>query len=153
MNICFDLDGTIYDLYNVPNWLHYFENEKTGIFTIGETLIDTVFLGKLCNMLHEQGHKTQIITWLPRDASKEYEKACTIEKMNWIKKHMPYIQTVSIVPYGTPKHKVAKRTKQMVLFDDNKEVRREWNTPFMRMSFDEKRIIPTLATFLTSFSN
>ena len=26
--VYFDLDGTLYNLYNIPDWLDYLENEK-----------------------------------------------------------------------------------------------------------------------------
>mgnify|MGYP003560240319 CR=1 FL=1 len=29
--VCFDMDGTIADLYGVDNWLEYLENEKVEI--------------------------------------------------------------------------------------------------------------------------
>ena len=46
---------------------------------------------------------------------------------------------VHLVKYGTPKHYIAK-TKHGILFDDNEEVRENWNG----IAFDEKNILDIL---------
>ena len=38
--IYFDLDGTVYNLYGIENWLQYLNEEKSEVFTIGEFMVD-----------------------------------------------------------------------------------------------------------------
>ena len=49
---------------------------------------------------------------------------------------MPFLSEFIAVPYGMPKHKVARRCQKMWLVDDNEDVRNAWNTPKQRKSID-----------------
>lgn len=137
INIAIDLDGTVFDLYGKSNWLDLLQNEKRGAFK-GNFLseIDKDRLQNLIGKLLNKNVNIEIVTWLPMNCSKEYERICTKEKIEWCKKNLPLISTIKCVSYGTPKHKVAKQTKIMYLIDDNKTICEDWNTKKQRKALN-----------------
>ena len=135
--IYFDMDGTVYDLYGIDNWLDMLRNEQEGAFTVGQSLVDMERLKKVCLKLIEEGYQIGIITWLPMGASLEYCEVCTREKRIWAEKNMPYISEFYAQEYGTPKqYAPIKRAAEMWLIDDNKEVREMWVTEKQRKAID-----------------
>lgn len=133
ISIALDMDGTLYDLYNKPNWLHDLRNEVSGVFTDGENLFDRLDLFSIMyKLMEEKGTEFSIISWLPMNCSPEYAEICDKEKRNWIRKNLPMVHNVQILPYGMPKHYAAIRAKCMYLVDDNREVCAEWETETYR---------------------
>lgn len=122
--INFDLDGTLYNLYSMENWLSRIEQEEKNVFTDGEFITNYDEFIECIDLLKERGYKFNVITWLPMGASKAYEKQCTEEKLKWIEKYLPFVEKIKITPYGKEKH---KQIKQGVLIDDNKVVCSMWN--------------------------
>ena len=50
--IYFDLDGTVYDLYNVENWLEKLRSETEKVFTEGDFLGNyDNFLSAICQLI------------------------------------------------------------------------------------------------------
>ena len=135
--IYFDMDGTVYDLYGMENWLEMLRNEEKGAFTLGNALVNMDELKEVCLRLIAKGYQIGIITWLPMGASLEYCEICTKEKREWAEKNMPYISEFYALEYGVPKqYAPAKRAKEMWLIDDNKEVREMWITEKQRKAID-----------------
>lgn len=135
--IYFDMDGTVYDLYGMENWLEMLRNEEKGAFTLGNALVDTVALKEVCLRLIAKGYQIGIITWLPMGASLEYCEICTKEKRRWAENNMPYISEFYALEYGVPKqYAPARRAAEMWLVDDNKEVREMWVTEKQRKAID-----------------
>lgn len=130
----FDLDGTLFDLYGKPNWLEMLREEKEGAF-YGNFLpeIDLNEFYKTIEKLMIYGVTFGVISWLPMQATPEYETICREEKEDWILENLPFVSEVSIVPYGVPKQNcVIKRAKRMILFDDNSEICETWQTAKQR---------------------
>ena len=135
--IYFDMDGTVYDLYGMENWLEMLRNEEKGAFTLGNALVDMVALKEVCLRLIAKGYQIGIITWLPMGASLEYCEICTKEKREWAENNMPYISEFYALEYGVPKqYAPARRAAEMWLVDDNKEVREMWVTEKQRKAID-----------------
>ena len=135
--IYFDMDGTVYDLYGMENWLEMLRNEEKGAFTLGKSLVDMDKLKKVCMELIGIGYQIGIITWLPMGASLEYSEVCTKEKREWAEENMPYISEFYALEYGTPKqYAPARRAAEMWLVDDSKEVREMWVTEKQRKAID-----------------
>lgn len=135
--IYFDMDGTVYDLYGMENWLEMLRNEEKGAFTLGKPLVNMNKLKRICMELIGIGYQIGIITWLPMGASLEYCEVCTEEKRNWVEKNMPYISEFYTLEYGTPKqYAPARRAAEMWLVDDSKEVREMWVTEKQRKAID-----------------
>lgn len=137
--IYFDMDGTVADLYGSKDWLRNLEEENAGTFINLEPLVNMVELANVCEQLMMQGWQFGVITWLPMQASREYEEVCTIEKKAWQEKQMPWVTEFYAQSYGVPKqYAPVKRAGRMVLVDDNDEVRRVWDTAIQRTSIDAK---------------
>lgn len=133
--IYLDLDGTVYNLYRIENWLPMLRNEENGVFSQDQ------FIGNYRDFLKEVyrlingGWSFGVITWLPMGASPEYEQVCRKEKEQWINENLPFVNEVNICSYGIPKQNlIQKRAKIMVLIDDNREICEMWDTNKMRKS-------------------
>jgi hypothetical protein len=123
-----DMDGTIADLYNHNGWLKLIETEQP----VFENLLP------ICNIDHltinlknliANDFTVGIITWLPANATAQYQINCTIEKLNWTKKYLPFITEFYALPYGTPKQNATFAEETVnYLIDDNAEIIKMWNT-------------------------
>ncbi len=121
--VIFDLDGTVYDLYNVEDWLGKIQREEAGVFTEGDILFELDEFYSTIEEMLMNGIEFGVITWLPAGASKEYEEVCRKEKLEFINKYLPFVSEVSICSYGIPKQNlIKKRAAAMYLLDDNKDV-------------------------------
>lgn len=132
--IFFDLDGTLFDLYGKENWLELLQTENPTAFE-GDFLpeIDKSALFNVVNRLSALGVVFEVITWLPMNASEEYENECTRVKTEWVKANLPFISRIACQSYGIPKQNaIAKRAKQMFLIDDNAEICEIWTTAKQR---------------------
>jgi hypothetical protein len=126
MTIYFDMDGTIADLYGVPDWLGMLLNEESLPYSIAAPLVDVVILRKYIYLLKKKGYDFGIISWTSRGGSKEYNKEVRRTKMEWLKKYFPdCFDEIHIIKYGTPKHWVAK--DKGILFDDETQNIEKWN--------------------------
>jgi 5'(3')-deoxyribonucleotidase len=124
MTINFDMDGTIADLYGVENWLDYLLKEDEYPYSAARPLVNMSLLARLLNKLQKQGYTINIISWLSKNSTEEYDEKVTKAKRKWLKKHLPSVNFnhVYIVPYGTPKHTLSNG----VLFDDEQKNRENW---------------------------
>lgn len=135
--IYFDLDGTLYNLYSIKNWLEKLQDEKENVFLEGCFLVNYSEFMECINYLVDCGYSFGVITWLPMQASPEYEEICRKEKIKWINEYLPFVTEINISSYGIPKQNcIQKRAKTMILIDDNIEVCKMWNTPFQRNSIN-----------------
>ena len=128
-NVYFDMDGTIYDLYNLPDWLAKLRNEISP-FLDTESLVDIKTMAHLINVLRIQGNTFGVITWLPRDASEYFEELCAQDKAEILDRDFgtDAFDTFEAIKFGTPKHTTVGRplTREDVLIDDNWEILSEW---------------------------
>lgn len=143
MKICFDMDGTIANLYGVENWLSDLDNENTRPYEEAKVLLNMNSLAKRLNRLQAKGHKIVIISWLSKFGSDDYNEAVTEAKKAWLKKHLGSVKfdEMNIVKYGTPKSLFCSSSED-VLFDDEKPNRENW----LGRAYDVNNILETLAT-------
>ena len=127
MKICFDMDGTIADLYAVDDWLHYLHREETTPYEIAKPMCHFSTLARYLNKATAKGIEICIISWTSKGGTSEYNKAVENAKIQWLKKHLPSVHFAefNICEYGTPKSNF-KSCENDILFDDNKKVRDEW---------------------------
>lgn len=126
--LCFDMDGTIADLYGVDGWLEMLRAENPAPYAIAKPLYDMLELALILNILQMDGWKIGVITWGAKNASAEYNKAVAQTKKEWLIKNNFPIDFFNFQAYGTPKREAIKnRVGRTILIDDNKEVRNEWN--------------------------
>lgn len=141
--IYFDMDGTIADLYGCDNWLYHLVNEHTKPYREAKPLVDMRVLGKEIKRLQNLGYTIGIISWLSKNATKEYNERVTKAKNDWLKRHLSAVQfnEIHIIEYGTPKYKYGNG----ILFDDEIGNRENWNAAeFENFAFTEKNIIEIL---------
>ena len=138
MNIYFDMDGTIADLYGVPNWLEDLLHEDVRPYAEARPLVNLSQLARLLNKLIAQGHTVNIISWTSRNGSEQYNETVEAVKRAWLAKHLKSVQFTSIIvlPYGTPKELFGHG----ILFDDEKPNREAWGEG----AYDETEIFTIL---------
>lgn len=156
IKIFFDLDGTLFNLYGKENWLEMLRDEQPGAFYGGflpEIDLNEFYL--TISKLQTYGIQFAVITWLPMQASPEYEEICRAEKNDWILENLPFCTEVSIVPYGIPKQDcIIKRAQRMILLDDNIEICKAWETAKQRKSVQITRdwtVVHALKEILSEF--
>lgn len=122
--INFDMDGTLANFYGVEGWLNDLENSRSRPYAIAKPLVNMSSLARLLNKLQKRGYTINIISWLSKTGTPEFNEEVTSVKQKWLTKHLPSVQwdNIYIVPYGTPKHTLASG----ILFDDEKQNREKW---------------------------
>ena len=119
-----DMDGTIVDFYGVEGWLDYLTAKDATPYKVAKPLINLSVLARCLNTLQRKGYTINIISWLAKNSTKEFDIAVTKTKIAWLKKHLPSVKwdNINIVAYGTPKQTLGKG----ILFDDEKPNRDNW---------------------------
>lgn len=136
--INFDMDGTLADFYGVENWLADLEDENTRPYAIARPLFNFSALARQIHRLQKCGYKVNIISWLSKNGSDNFNSAVMETKKIWLAKHLPSVtfDNIVIVKYGTPKSSCGNG----VLFDDERPNRIEWGEG----AFDVKNILDEL---------
>jgi len=139
--IYFDMDGTLFDLYNVPNWLQLLHAENPDPYIRAKPMLNMHTLARRLNRLKRQGYKVGIISWLSMDSSQNYSELVRNRKLRSLNRHLRSVQwdEIHLVKYGTPKHYIAQ-DKFGIIFDDNEEVRNAWRG----RAYTEKEILQIL---------
>ena len=139
--ICFDMDGTLADLYNVPNWLEQLRAFDPTPYREAECMWDEEELAYVLNTLIDNGVEVRIITWLSKESTPEYDEAVREAKREWLETlGIPYTHFHG-VKYGATKADSIRRyleeDETAWLFDDNAKVRQGWH---MGEAFDPTAI-------------
>lgn len=147
MKIYFDMDGTLADLYNVENWLEKLLSSDSSPYEEAEPMLNLQQLARLLNLLQNNGHEIGIISWLPKGATAEYNKAIRNSKKKWLAHHMPSVvwDEIHLIKYGMPKH-FNCQDNSGILFDDNENVRNLWDK--RGKSYPENMIMEVLQGLL-----
>lgn len=129
--ICFDMDGTIADLFGVEDWLDKIRAYDPTPYQTAEPLVDMAELACLLRSLKNSGINVAVITWLSKEPNKQYDDEVRKAKRAWLKSYGFPFDSLRCVAYGTPKHKIEeprlKEDEEALLFDDDARVRRDWN--------------------------
>ena len=127
MRICFDMDGTIANLYGVEGWLENLIAEDVRPYREAEVLLNMNSLARKLNKLQKMGNEIVIISWLSKCGSENYNEAVTATKKAWLKKHLGSVKfdEINIVKYGTPKSNFC-HSENDILFDDEEQNRNNW---------------------------
>lgn len=129
--VCFDMDGTVADLYGVNGWLEMLREENAKPYELAKPMWNMDELAKVLGELQKQGIEIRIITWLSMNSSEEYKEKTRQAKLKWLEKQgFPY-NNFHGVAYGTTKanaiRKYLELGEQAILIDDNAKVREGWN--------------------------
>lgn len=129
--ICFDMDGTIADLYTVPDWLPMLRAENPLPYYMANPMCD---MGKLFNALtalRAEGVEIRVITWLSKDSTEDYKTAVREAKKTWLACYGFPCDHFHGVQYGATKadsiRKYLADGETAILFDDNEAVRKGWH--------------------------
>lgn len=142
VTINFDMDGTIADLYADPNWLPKLIACDPTPYANAKPLLRFATLARRLNALKAKGYNIAVISWLSKGGTAEYDAEVTATKLAWLKKHLPSVEwdTITIVPYGTPKENFCHNPLD-VLFDDEEHNRKNWTG----RAYDVNNILEILA--------
>ena len=129
--LCFDMDGTIADLYAVNGWLEQLRAYNPNPYRVAEPMWDMVELTNAIQAIQEIGIKIVIITWASKESTREYDMAVRQAKLDWLEEMgFPY-DFFHCVKYGTTKantiRKYMKIEETAILIDDNEKVRNGWS--------------------------
>lgn len=130
MMFCFDMDGTIADLYAVPDWKKKLENEDASPYSSAVPMWNMVELNEALMLLAKEGHEIRVISWLAMDSSEEYKDAVRVAKMKWLKQFDFPVDKCHFVAYGTTKANCVRKAASQssaILIDDNAKVRNGWH--------------------------
>ena len=126
--IFFDLDGTIADLYGVENWLQYLLASNPFPYENAKPLLNLQALARVLNRLQRNGFRIEVISWLSKNSTPEYDEAVTLAKLHWLRVHLASVSfdEINIVSYGICKD-TFRHTTTDILFDDEEPNRKAWN--------------------------
>lgn len=125
--VCFDMDGTIADLYGVDGWLNDLRNENPRPYIEAKPMWDMTTLAKVLMNLNIE---IRVITWLSKDSSEEYKDAVRKAKLDWLKEQGFPFDKFHGVRYGATKadsvRKYLAEDETAILIDDNAKIRNGW---------------------------
>lgn len=128
--LCFDLDGTLADLYAVDNWLPRLRAEDPAPYLEAPPMWDMAELAETLEAVITAGWEVRVITWLSKNSSEEYKDLVREAKRIWLEKWglADYISHFHGVQYGATKaDSVRKVADYAILVDDNAAVRNGWH--------------------------
>lgn len=129
--VCFDMDGTIADLYGVDNWLPMLRAYDPAPYLLAKPMWDMARLTELLMQCQEVGIEVRIITWLSKESTPEYDSLVRNAKKIWLGgQGFPYDHFHGVA-YGATKADSIRRylaeDETAILFDDNAKVRQGWH--------------------------
>lgn len=141
MRICFDMDGTIANLYGVDGWLDYLQSEDTTPYRAAKVLVNMQVLARRLNSLQRKGYEIGIVSWTSKNGSDQYNKAVEEAKREWLRHHLRSVKFdfIAVVPYGYNKSVFAIDDDD-ILFDDEERNRTAWTG----VAYDANEILNVL---------
>lgn len=138
LEINLDMDGTFVDLYGVEGWLDDLINHNARPYRIAPSLVNFSSLARVLNRLQRNGYKINVISWLAKNSTIEFDEEVTLAKKEYLRKRLPSVKfdKITILPYGTPKQMFGNG----ILFDDEEQNRTAWG----ENAYDVKDLIKTL---------
>lgn len=136
--VWFDMDGTLYDLYNVPNWLERLAEEDEGVFWDGAMMYNPYRIEQAIEALIAHGWRVGVITWAPKGVEKDDPFFAKVENIKrfWLKRFYPdLLENFYCLPYGQSKaicacdhwyERNGDIADTQILVDDNMIVRDDW---------------------------
>lgn len=123
--IIFDMDGTIADLYNYPNWLGHVRAESPFPYRDCKPIYNMDELNKLIQEAKQKGYKISVVTASSKDCRSLYHNIISKEKEEWLQRHGFDYDSFYCIPFGVNKGFYTTEDES-ILFDDNEEVRADF---------------------------
>ena len=145
-SINFDMDGTIANLYGVEGWLDKLENEDATPYRDAKVMHNMSKLAVYLNKAQARGIEINIITWLSKGATTNYNIKVAQAKREWLNKHLPSVKfnNIYIIPYGVPKSTCIKGEGIHLLFDDEIGNINEWHNAHIGYAFTPDNLFGNL---------
>lgn len=125
--ICFDLDGTLANLYAVADWLPKLRSYDPTPYVEAAPMWDMEALALVLEMLKLNGWEIAVITWLSKESTPEYDAAVRRAKRDWLERYNVPYDSFHGVKYGRTKaDSVRKRCAYGILIDDNETICAGW---------------------------
>lgn len=128
--ICFDMDGTIANLYGIQGWKDHLNNENPLPYSNAKPMWNMKKLNRILFKLQARGIEIRIVTWLSKDSTEQFKETTRKAKIEWLKKYRFPYDHFHGVQYGTTKadcvRKYLKENESAILIDDNDRVRLGW---------------------------
>lgn len=126
--MCFDMDGTIADLYAVPDWLPKLRAEDPTPYRDAPPMWDMEALRNVLLALTAQGWEIRVVSWLSKGASREYKRAVRAAKREWLARYNFPADKVHLIAYGATKANAVRSANPSpaILIDDTEKVRNGW---------------------------
>ena len=127
MTFVFDMDGTLFDLFGVDNWLPRLRAEDASPYLAAKPMINFSLLARYLNRIQRAGHKIMVVSWTSKESTPEYHSQVAWAKFKSLRRHLPSVHWDAIIfaNYGTEKSTLVKDSKAF-LFDDDEGVRANW---------------------------
>ena len=129
--VCFDMDGTIADLYKVKGWLKALRAYNPMPYRVAEPMWDMDELALLLMEFQKMGVQVNIITWLSKETTPTYDHQVRNAKIDWLRHYDFPFDHFYGVDYGVRKSDVIRQwlgeNETAILIDDNAEVRKDWD--------------------------
>lgn len=129
--VCFDMDGTIADLYKVKGWLKALREFNPMPYRVAEPMWDMDELALLLMEFQKMGVQVNIITWLSKESTPTYDRQVRNAKIDWLRHYDFPFDHFYGVDYGVRKSDVIRQwlgeNETAILIDDNAEVRKDWD--------------------------
>lgn len=129
--ICFDMDGTIADLYAVDNWEPMLRAEDPTPYAMAEPMWEMVELVEVLTQLQMVGIEIRVITWLSKNSTEQYKDEVREAKRNWLEQFNFPCDHFHGIQYGATKADSVRRAltadETAILIDDNAKVRNGWH--------------------------
>lgn len=134
--IWFDMDGTIYELYKIPNWLERVRAFDPTVFSDGLPRHNHERINRAIEALMEAGWQVGVLTWAPKGLGWDDKGLHTIgsQKFGWLCRFFPALADgkFACLPYGESKAQFIEDMGDArdlnILVDDNKWVRADWRS-------------------------
>lgn len=146
---CFDMDGTIADLYAVENWLADLRNFSARPYAEAAPMMNFSALARQLNAAQRKGAKLVIISWSSKESNEIFDHEIMVAKMEWLAEHLPSVHwdEINVVPYGTNKANVCGVDgENFILFDDEERNQTAWEE-MEGQAFDPSNIVEVLSKF------
>lgn len=146
---CFDMDGTITDLYAVENWLADLRSFSTRPYEEAVPMMNFSALARQLNAAQRKGARLVIISWSSKESNADFDHEIKIAKMEWLAEHLPSVRwdEINVVPYGTNKAEVCGvNGENFILFDDEERNHTAWEE-MNGLAFNPSEIVTLLHEF------
>ncbi len=128
IEVLFDMDGTIANLYGVENWLQKLRKYDPSPYREAEPIYKNEVLTELIQHLMENDVTIKVVTALPKNGCNQfYNQEVKRAKIKWLKENGFPFHSFHCIPYSENKgNYISPNSDLSVLVDDNEKVRNDF---------------------------